>query len=79
MRKKVIEYQEKKPFKYVVSILITILFGFVLYYFMLPPINPQSFLFWFYLVLVIGFYTLVAACSNLKIENNVLITKIPKI
>lgn len=78
MRKKVIEYQEKKPFKYVVSILITILFGFVLYYFMLPPINPQSFSFWFYLVLVIGFYTLVAACSNLKIENNVLITKIPK-
>lgn len=45
---------------------------------MLPPINPSSFAFWIYLVLIIGFYTLIAACSNLKIENNILITKTPR-
>ncbi len=78
MRKKIIEYEEKKPIKYFITILITILFAFILYYFMLPPLNLSSFSFWFYLVIVVGFYTLVAACSNLKVENNVLVSKKPK-
>ena len=78
MRKKVIEYEEKKILKHVITILITIIFAFLVYYFMLPPINLSSFSFWIYLVIVVGFYTLVAACSNLKIENNILVTKIPK-
>lgn len=78
MKKKIIEYDDKKIIKHFIVILFTILFSGILYYFMLPPINPSSFAFWIYLVLIIGFYTLIAACSNLKIENNILITKTPR-
>lgn len=78
MKKKIIEYDDKKLIKHFIVILLTILFSGILYYFMLPPINPSSFAFWIYLVLIIGFYTLIAACSNLKIENNILITKTPR-
>lgn len=78
MKKKIIEYDDKKLIKHFIVILFTILFSGILYYFMLPPINPSSFAFWIYLVLIIGFYTLIAACSNLKIENNILITKTPR-
>lgn len=78
MKKKIIEYDDKKLIKHFIVILFTILFSSILYYFMLPPINPSSFAFWIYLVLIIGFYTLIAACSNLKIENNILITKTPR-
>lgn len=78
MKKKIIEYDDKKLIKHFIVILFTILFSGILYYFMLPPINPSSFVFWIYLVLIIGFYTLIAACSNLKIENNILITKTPR-
>ena len=78
MRKKVIEYEEKKYRKYFISIIFTILFALIIYYFMLPPINLTSFSFWIYLMLVVGFYTLVASCSNLKIENNILVSKIPR-
>lgn len=78
MKKKIIEYDDKKFIKHFIVILFTILFSGILYYFMLPPINPSSFAFWIYLVLIIGFYTLIAACSNLKIENNILITKTPR-
>ena len=66
MKKKIIEYDDKKLIKHFIVILFTILFSGILYYFMLPPINPSSFAFWIYLVLIIGFYTLIAACSNLK-------------
>ena len=76
--KKVIEYEEKKYRKYFISIIFTILFALIIYYFMLPPINLTSFSFWIYLMLVVGFYTLVASCSNLKIENNILVSKIPR-
>lgn len=78
MRKKVIEYQEKKTFKIIINLLITLVFGFILFYLMLPPINPTVFGFWVYLMVVIGFYTLIAACSNMKIENNILVSKIPR-
>ncbi|MCM1371360.1 MAG: CvpA family protein [Clostridium sp.] len=78
MKKKVIEYEEKRWIKYFIITLITILFGGVLYYFMLPPINPSSFSFWLFLILVVGVYTLIAACSNLKLEGNILVNKIPK-
>lgn len=78
MKKKIIEYDDKKLIKHFIVILFTILFSGILYYFMLPPINPSSFAFWIYLVLIIGFYTLIAACSTLKIENNILITKTPR-
>ena len=78
MKKKVINYEENSVLKKIIIGVITIVYAFILFYLMLPPINPTSFIFWVYLIMVIGFYTLIAACSNLTVVGNILVSKKPK-
>lgn len=54
----------KKISKY----LFTLLFAFVVYYFVLPPINLSSPLFYVYLFLVLGFYIFYSSMSKLSIN-----------
>ncbi len=42
--------------KIIKSLLITFIFGFIVYYFILPPINLSSFLFYFYALLLLGVF-----------------------
>ena len=51
----------KKIFKYIV----TIIFALLLYYFMLPPINLSSPLFYVFTILVLSFYLFVSSMSKI--------------
>ena len=42
----------KKGKRLISSILVTLIFGFILYYIFLPPINIHSFNFWFYAIIL---------------------------
>lgn len=46
-----------------IKILSTLLLALVLYYFVLPPINLSSPLFWFYVILLICFYLFISFCT----------------
>lgn len=47
------------------SIILTLIFGLIYYYFVLPPINLSSPLFWFSLITTIIFYIIVSGINNL--------------
>ncbi len=50
--------------KNIICLIITIILGAILYYFMIPPINLHSMLFWIYLSILIGFYALCRLCGT---------------
>ena len=52
----------------VFRIIFTVALALVLYYFLLPPINLTSPLFWFYALVVFGFYLFsgIAKIANIK-------------
>ena len=47
----------------IINILITLVYTLVLYYFILPPINITSPVFWLFVLLVVGFYLFVSLCT----------------
>ncbi|MBO5096492.1 MAG: hypothetical protein J6B98_06425 [Bacilli bacterium] len=47
----------------IINILITLVYTLVLYYFVLPPINITSPVFWLFVLLVVGFYLFVSLCT----------------
>lgn len=70
-----------------IKFILTFIFAFLLYYFLLPPINLSSITFYIYLILVFGFYVLCSASSkfsiniigknfknNFKVENTIIIS-----
>ena len=48
--------------KTILKILSTLVFAFLYYYFLLPPINIHSFAFWMFIIFVVGFYLLASVC-----------------
>ncbi len=63
------------------AFLITFLVAFLLYYFILPPLNIHALVFWVYIILVLGVFSFVSLCltSLNKIEIFVKKNKIPTI
>lgn len=57
----------------------TLLFAAIYYYFMLPPLNLSSPFFWFSLVLIVIFYTMISGINNLasfvNFDNNTVFSK----
>ena len=49
-----------------ISILITIVIGLILYYFMLPPINVSSLLFWVYIIILLSVYFVISCFSFIE-------------
>lgn len=49
----------------IISIVSTIVFGAICYYFMLPAINLQNLGFWAFIVLILGFYSFVSFMSSI--------------
>ena len=47
----------------IINILITLFYTLVLYYFVLPPINITSPLFWLFVLLIVGFYLFLSLCT----------------
>lgn len=54
--------------KSLLKYIITFVFAFLLYYFVLPPINLSSPLFYFYLFIVLGFYVFCSSISKLNVK-----------
>lgn len=50
--------------KIFISLLLSLVFGAILYYFLLPPINLSSFHFWFYLFLIMIFFVVTLSFSS---------------
>lgn len=46
--------------KNIIKILLMLIYTFVLYYFMLPPLNLRSFVFWLFIILIVVFYLFVS-------------------
>ena len=53
----------------VFRIIFTVALALVLYYFLLPPINLTSPLFWFYALVVFGFYLFSGIAKIAKIKD----------
>ena len=49
-----------------INILITVFIGLVLYYFMLPPINITSLLFWVYIIILLSVYFVISCFSLIE-------------
>ena len=49
-----------------INILITVFIGLVLYYFMLPPINITSLLFWVYIIILLSVYFVISCFSFIE-------------
>lgn len=47
----------------IIKIIITLIFTFILYYFMLPPINIHSFSFWIFILIIIMFFLFISMFS----------------
>ena len=52
-----------------IRIISTLLFAALLYYLLIPPFNVQSFAFWGYLIIIVGFYLLTATLNITRIKN----------
>lgn len=57
---KVVKIMNKR---FLINLLITLIFGLVIYYFMLPPINITSPLFWTFIVILLMFYFFLSCFS----------------
>ena len=55
--------ERKNVMKNIIKILSTLIFAFLYYYFLLPPINPSSIAFWIFIIFIIGFYLLVSVLT----------------
>jgi len=49
--------------KTILKLLVTLIFSLILYYFMLPPLNIHSFVFWIFLLIIISFYLFISICT----------------
>lgn len=49
--------------KSLIRILTTLIYSFILYYFILPPLNIHSMLFWIFIILIVLFYLFVSLCT----------------
>ncbi len=56
----------------VFKLLITLLFGLVLYYFMLPPINLHAGAFYTFIIIILLFYFIISISEKFKVSNNYL-------
>lgn len=54
------------------SLLFTLLIGGILYYVILPPINLQSFVFWFFMFILIAVFLMIDSC--LSLSKNIIYT-----
>src|SRR5574344_1804040 len=54
------------------SIVITLVVAFILYYFTLPALNPSSIGFWVYIVIVIGFFALTNLVTKVDSKGKII-------
>lgn len=55
----------------IINIVLTILFGCVWYYFLLPPIHLQSFDFWIFIFAMLGFYGCCSFLGNIDARGRI--------
>lgn len=49
--------------KRILQIVVSLVFAFILYYFMLPPLNIHSIAFWAYILIITSFYLFISICT----------------
>ena len=62
--------------KSIICLIITIIVGTILYYFMIPPINIHSMLFWMYLLIIVCIFTSCRLLSLVDLRGNFRVSKI---
>lgn len=55
-----------------ISVLVTLLIGFIIYYFALPAINIHSFGFWVYIILLLIIYTITLLCLSIDEKGRII-------
>ena len=61
----------KKEKRLFLSIIITLVLGFILFYIFLPPINIHSFAFWFYIIILLSIFGIINFGTGIfNIRNN---------
>lgn len=56
----------------ILSIIITFIFAFVIYFFFLPPINVTSLSFWLYLIVILSTYLILSTSSSLDLKGRII-------
>ncbi len=58
--------------KNLISLLITAIIGFIVYYFTLPALNLHSFGFWLYFLFLIAIYSITLLCFSIDSRGNII-------
>lgn len=58
--------------KSILSILITFILAFIIYFFFLPPLNITSMAFWIYLIMVLSIYLILASTSRMDLKGRII-------
>ena len=62
--------------KNIISLLITLILGAIIYYLVLPPFNITSLLFWVYILSLIIVFAFCRLCASVDIKGNFLVTNV---
>lgn len=62
--------------KNIISLVITLILGTIIYYLVLPPFNATSLLFWVYVLSLIVIFGFCKLCTSVDVKGNFLVTKL---
>lgn len=57
--------------KSILSLIITFILSFIIYFFLLPPLNITSMAFWAYIIMVISIYLILSTTSKLDLKGKI--------
>ena len=58
--------------KSILSLIITFVLSFIIYFFLLPPLNITSMAFWTYIIMVISIYLILSTTSKLDLKGKII-------
>lgn len=56
----------------ILSIIITLISAFIIYFFFLPPLNVTSMSFWIYIIMVLGIYLVLSTSTRIDLKGRII-------
>ena len=58
--------------KSILSLIITFILSFIIYFFLLPPINITSMSFWVYIIMILSIYLILSSTSKMDLKGKII-------
>lgn len=58
--------------KSILSLIITFILSFIIYFFLLPPINITSMSFWVYIIMILSIYLILSSTSRMDLKGKII-------